>query len=192
MIQFSTLSEAYPNYKKKKDNIEKSNQSYNNDTKIINDSIEQPVSFNKINDIENNIKPFNDNNNLYNPIINNNIIDKPIINTNNYMKPFNDIKPINNDDIDEYLVYNNNQKPIIENKKEDIINKLNIIKNKFKSNITTTTNNIEIKNTTINNTNDILYNLLILFIIGLIIILLCEQITKIVVCKTIEKYNIDI
>ncbi len=192
MIEYSTLSEAWPNYKKKKEPQQNNNEIINNSLlqqpQITNSELLQPPQ------IPSNKEPEPYNKPDFTNIYQEQQIKKqepPVFTNNIYQQKTEPIKSYN-DDIDEYLIYNNKK-----NDETNIIDKLKEIKTNFvlikqqPQQISQVSHQIHQEPQPLDK-NEILYNLLILLIIGFIIILLCEQITKIIICKTIEKYNLNI
>ena len=200
MIEYSTLSEAWPNYKKKKEPQQNNNEIINNSLlqqpQISNSELLQPPQIPSNKEPEPYNKP--DFTNIYQEDIKKQ--EPPIFTNNIYQKKVEPIKSYN-DDIDEYLIYNNKK-----NDEINIIDKLKEIKTNFvlikqqqqvpqvpqqPPQVVHQIHQQQPQQIPLDK-NEILYNLLILLIIGFIIILLCEQITKIIICKTIEKYNLNI
>lgn len=204
MMQYATLSEAYPNYTKKpkQETKDKSQDKQQDKQQEKIRQYHEPL-FNsneeEINKIKDKIINIQEEKELPKPALIPNNNSK--LNYDNLLSYEHD-----NDDLNVYLDHIEKQEYKSQDttlNNNDLINKLKEIKKYFPFVINDKTiekvitkeplnPKINIIENFTNMNYDIIYNILIFLVIGLIVILLCEQINKLTISKTLLKYNIDI
>lgn len=204
MMQYATLSEAYPNYTKKPKQETKDkpqDKSQDKQQEKIRQYHEPLFNSNEeeINKIKDKIINIQEEKELPKPALIPNNNSK--LNYDNLLSYEHD-----NDDLNVYLDHIEKQEYKSQDttlNNNDLINKLKEIKKYFPFVINDKTiekvitkeplnPKINIIENFTNMNYDIIYNILIFLVIGLIVILLCEQINKLTISKTLLKYNIDI